>query len=142
MRSLSFRTPEKYTREDCIRVIKEFHKTYGRVIKQGEVRSLSKKGQSPSYGIFRKYGGLDYLINESGLEQRKERIYNSVYDEPIRPIIKKELKGFISLHGRIPTYSDFPSNYFSVPISRIRREFGSLKNCLNHFGYSTKRPRK
>lgn len=142
MRPLWFRTCEKYTRDDCLRVIKEFYNLHGRLITQRDIKRLSKKRKSPCWAIFFRYGGLIHLSNTLGLTNKKERSCQSVYDAPIRPIIKRELNNFVAKEGRVPTSYDINSKYFSVTLSQIKKEFCSFENCLNFFGYAKARARK
>jgi len=57
-----------YSKQDCLTFIKNFRGETGKNPKMADVKALCKKKKCPSEGVFGRFGGLNFLIQEAGFD--------------------------------------------------------------------------
>jgi hypothetical protein len=102
----NFRPELGITLEDLVKIAQDFYQEKGRSPKIADIKELHKQGRSPGHSTWNKLGGINWVLENAGLQVNKKCERRLPGD--VEMIFRKFVQEFKHAAGRLPTAIECP----------------------------------
>mgnify|MGYP001007005713 CR=1 FL=1 len=120
-----------YTKEEALKLLKNFYNKYGFVPKQKEFKNYAD--ELPSVAVYDKFGGLLKALEIAEIPLRKDQLSQKNKNKLNKEQVKQKIIDFYNLNHFVPYTKDL-DKYKLPKISTITHMFGNYKNYIIECG--------